>query len=89
MVYSTLRRSREHDWRRSFSELGFMRFWDVSPYASDIWYNPGSVKVGYEISFTRYFYGPQPLRAPHAIWTDIRALELEATGRLEEIRGRA
>ena len=41
---------------------GFLRR-EVLPYAPDAWYVPGSVKVGYEISFTRYFYQPQPLRA--------------------------
>ena len=49
--------------------------------------NPASVKTGYEISFTRYFYQPQPLRAPHHIWADIRALEQEAEGLLGEIMG--
>src|SRR5690606_32029716 len=29
---------------------------EVLPYAPDAWYVPGSVKVGYEVSFTRYFY---------------------------------
>ena len=67
---------------------GFLRR-EVLPYAPDAWYDPGSVKVGYEISFTRYFYRPQPLRAPEAIWADIRALEQEAEGLLEEIRGGA
>ncbi len=65
---------------------GFLRR-EVLPYAADAWYDPGSVKVGYEISFTRYFYRPQPLRAPEAIWADIRALEQEAEGLLAEIRG--
>ena len=32
---------------------------------------PDSVKEGYAISFTRYIYKPQPLRAPHEIWADI------------------
>ena len=67
---------------------GFLRR-EVLPYAPDAWYDPGSVKVGYEISFTRYFYKPQPLRAPQEIWADIRALEQEAEGLLEEIRGGA
>ena len=35
---------------------------EVLPYAPDAWYVPDSVKVGYEISFTRHFYKPQPLR---------------------------
>ena len=65
---------------------GFLRR-EVLPYAGDAWYVPGSVKVGYEISFTRYFYRPQPLRDPEAIWADIRALEQEAEGLLEAIRG--
>lgn len=65
---------------------GFLRR-EVLPYAADAWYDPGSVKVGYEISFTRYFYRPQPLRDPEVIWADIRALEQEAEGLLEAIRG--
>ena len=52
-------------------------------------YVPGKVKVGYEISFTRYFYQPQPLRAPEEIRSDIRALERESEGLLEEIMGGA
>ena len=67
---------------------GFLRR-EVLPYAPDAWYVPGSVKVGYEISFTRYFYQPQPLRAPDEIWADIRALERESEGLLEEIWGGA
>jgi type I restriction enzyme M protein len=35
---------------------------EVLPHAPDAWYLPDSVKVGYEISFTRYFYRPKPLR---------------------------
>ena len=63
---------------------GFLRR-EVLPYAPDAWYAQGSVKVGYEISFTRYFYQPQPLRAPEEIWADIRALERESAGLLEDI----
>ena len=63
---------------------GFLRR-EVLPYAPDAWYVPGRVKVGYEISFTRYFYQPQPLRAPVAIWADIRDLERESEGLLSEI----
>ncbi|MFZ1465394.1 MAG: class I SAM-dependent DNA methyltransferase, partial [Anaerolineae bacterium] len=35
---------------------------EVLPHVPDAWYDPDSVKIGYEISFTRYFYKPQPLR---------------------------
>ena len=35
---------------------------EVLPYAANAWYQAESVKTGYEISFTRYFYKPQPMR---------------------------
>ena len=61
---------------------------EVLPYAPDAWYAPDSVKVGYEISFTRHFYKPQPLRPLEEIRTDILALERETEGLLAEIVGR-
>ena len=61
---------------------------EVLPYAPDAWYRPDSVKVGYEISFTRYFYKPQPLRSLEEIGTDILAAERETDGLLDEIIGR-
>jgi len=45
------------------------------------------VKTGYEISFTRYFYKPQPLRALEEIRADIVALQKETKGLLDEILG--
>ena len=46
-----------------------------------------TVKTGYEISFTRYFYRPQPLRPLAEIRADILALEQETEGLLGEILG--
>ncbi len=60
---------------------------EVLPYAADAWYDPTSVKIGYEISFTRYFYKPQPLRPLEAIRADIIALQKETAGLLDEIIG--
>ena len=60
---------------------------EVLPYAPDAWYVPESVKTGYEISFTRYFYKPQPLRPLEEIRAEILALERETEGLLEEIVG--
>ena len=48
---------------------------------------PTAVKVGYEISFTRYFYKPQPMRTLEEIRADILALERETEGLLGEIIG--
>ena len=60
---------------------------EVLPYAPDAWYEPASVRVGYEISFTRHFYKPQPLRPLEEIRADILALERETEGLLADIVG--
>jgi type I restriction enzyme M protein len=65
---------------------GFMQR-EVLPFVPDAWYAPDSVKTGYEISFTRYFYRPKPLRTLDQIRTDILALEKKTEGLLGEIIG--
>ena len=60
---------------------------EVLPYAADAWYQPDSVRIGYEISFTRYFYKPEPMRTLEEIRADILALEKETEGLLDEIVG--
>ena len=62
---------------------------EVLPYATDAWYQPDSVKVGYELSFNRYFYRPQPMRTLDEIRADILALERETEGLLDELIGEA
>ncbi|MDZ7939251.1 MAG: hypothetical protein U5M53_13650 [Rhodoferax sp.] len=42
-----------------------------------------ATKVGYEVSFTRHFYKPQPLRTLDGIAADILAIEKEADGLLD------
>ncbi len=56
---------------------------EVLPYTADAWIKPDSAKVGYEISFTRHFYKPQPLRTLEEISADILAIEKEAEGLLD------
>lgn len=58
---------------------------EVWPYAEDAWVPDPDGKIGYEISFTRYFYKPKQLRTLAEIEADIRALEAETDGLLEEI----
>jgi type I restriction enzyme M protein len=60
---------------------------EVLPHASDAWVDASSTRIGYEISFTRYFYQPKPLRSLTEIKADIYALEQEAEGLLEQIVG--
>ena len=61
---------------------------EVLPYAPDAWCSPGQVKIGYEISFTRHFYKPKPMRTLEEIRADILALERESEGLLEGILAR-
>jgi type I restriction enzyme M protein len=60
---------------------------EVLPHVPDAWIDSSSTKIGYEISFTRYFYKPQPLRSLEEIRSDIMALEKETEGLLDEILG--
>ena len=60
---------------------------EVLPWAPDAWYNPKTVKTGYEISFNRYFYKPEPMRPLAEIQADILALETQTEGLLAEIMG--
>jgi type I restriction enzyme M protein len=60
---------------------------EVWPHVPDAWVDEGATKIGYEISFTRYFYKPQPLRALDEIRADILALEKETEGLLGQIVG--
>lgn len=58
---------------------------EVLPYTPDAWVKEGATKIGYEISFTRHFYKPQPLRSLDEIRADIIAAEQEAEGVLDDL----
>lgn len=58
---------------------------EVLPHAPDAWIDSSKTVIGYEISFTRHFYKPQHLRTLDEIEADIRALEKETEGLLEEV----
>lgn len=58
---------------------------EVKPYAPDVFIKPGTEKIGYELSFTKYFYKPIQLRTLAEITADIRAIEEETDGLLDEI----
>ena len=65
---------------------GFLRR-EVLPYAVDAWYVEASVKVGYEISFNRFFYKPVAMRSLGDIQGDILELERETEGLMVGILG--
>ena len=60
---------------------------EVKPYAPLAFRKPGTEKIGYEISFTKYFYQPVQLRTLEEITSDIRMIEEETSGMLDEIIG--
>src|SRR5437870_3178401 len=57
---------------------------EVLPYTPDAWVKADATKVGFEVSVTRHFYKPQPLRTLDDIRADILAIEQEAGGLLDE-----
>ena len=60
---------------------------EVLPYAPDAWIDESKTKIGYEVSFTRHFYKPKPMRTLEEIRADIRGLESETDDLLSEIVG--
>jgi type I restriction enzyme M protein len=62
---------------------------EVLPHARDAWIDEAKTEIGYEISFARYFYKPQPLRSLETIRAEIVALERETEGLLTTIIGAA
>lgn len=58
---------------------------EVKPYAEESWMALDSVKIGYELSFNKYFYEPAPLRSLEEVTEEILALEKEGDGLLAEI----
>jgi type I restriction enzyme M protein len=60
---------------------------EVLPHAPDAWIDKSKTAIGYEISFTRYFYKPVPLRPLEEIRADILALQSETAGLTAEVVG--
>jgi type I restriction enzyme M protein len=58
---------------------------EVLPHVPDAWVDKDATKIGYEISFTRYFFKPQPLRNLEEIRADIEAIERETEGLLDQV----
>ena len=70
---------------------GYEAFFDkeVKPFVPDAWVDESKTETGYELSFTKYFYKPVQLRSLEEITADLRKLEKETAGLLDEILGGA
>lgn len=60
---------------------------EIKPYVDDAWINADSAIIGYELSFTKYFYKPVQLRDAADIIADIRTIEQSTDGLLASIIG--
>lgn len=60
---------------------------EVKPYVEDAWIDEDSAVIGYELSFTKYFYKPVQLRNVADIIADIKAIEQSTDGLLASIIG--
>ena len=60
---------------------------EVLTYAPDAWVDADKTQIGYEISFTKYFYKPVELREMSDILSSLSSLEQEADGLLADIMG--
>lgn len=60
---------------------------EVQPHVAEAWINLDTVKIGYEISFNKYFYRHKPLRTLEDVASDIIKLEQKAEGLIAQILG--
>lgn len=60
---------------------------EVKPHVDEAWINLDSTKIGYEISFNKYFYKHKPLRSIEEVSKDILSLEEQSEGLIKEILG--
>lgn len=60
---------------------------EVKPHVEEAWINLDSVKIGYEISFNKYFYTHKPLRTLDEVAKDMLELEEASEGLIKEILG--
>lgn len=58
---------------------------EVQPHVAEAWINLDATKIGYEISFNKYFYKHTPLRNIEAVTKDILKLETLSDGLISEI----
>jgi type I restriction enzyme M protein len=60
---------------------------EVQPHVSESWINLDSTKIGYEISFNKYFYQHKQFRSLGEVANDITSLERQAEGLIAQILG--
>jgi len=60
---------------------------EVKPHVEEAWIDLDKTKIGYEISFNKYFYQHKPLRSLEKVTNEILELEKENEGLINDILG--
>lgn len=55
---------------------------EILLYTPDAWVDEKKTQIGYELSFTKYFFHPHELRSIEDITSDLRAIEIQMSGAL-------
>lgn len=58
---------------------------EVLPYTPDAWIDEKKTQIGYELTFTKYFFEPRPIRDIDAIAADINDVIGQMSGVLSEV----
>lgn len=58
---------------------------EVKPHVEEAWIDLDSVKIGYEISFNKYFYQHKPLRSLEEVAKELVELDQQADGLIAQI----
>jgi len=55
---------------------------EILLYTPDAWVDEKKTQIGYELSFTKYFFHPRELRSIEDITSDLRTIEIQMSGAL-------
>lgn len=58
---------------------------EILPYTPDAWVDEKKTLIGYELTFTKYFFEPRKIRDINTIATDIKAVEMQMDRILSEV----
>ena len=58
---------------------------EIKPYTPDAWIDEKKTTIGYELGFTKYFFHPREMRDRETIANEIKDVEAQLSGILEEV----
>lgn len=58
---------------------------EIRPYTPDAWIDEKKTTVGYELGFTKYFFHPREIRDRETIAREIKDVEAQLSGMLEDV----